>query len=71
MLNLLHNFIKDLIQGNSSSYITTELQKLLTPCLTAIKTHLIRYGEIVYERSGKTSFLVHKKSGEVHVLNKH
>ena len=38
---------------NSSSCATTELSKLLTSCLTAIKLKVIKYGETVYERSGK------------------
>ena len=44
--------------ANSSSCSTTELSKLLTSCLTAVKTHVIRYCEKVYERSGKSLFLV-------------
>ena len=42
--------------GNSSSCTTTELSKLLTSCLTAVKNHVIRYCERVYERSGKNLF---------------
>ena len=38
---------------NSSSCATTELSKLLTSCLTTIKTHVIRYGEKVYKISGR------------------
>ena len=33
--------------ANSSSCTTTELPKLLTSCLTAIKNHLIKYCEKV------------------------
>ena len=36
--------------ANSSSCKTTKLSKLLTPCLTAIKKHVIKYCEKVYER---------------------
>ena len=54
--------------ANSSSYTTTELSKLLTSCLTAVKNHVIRYCEKVYERSGKNLFWSIKNSGEV--LNK-
>ena len=54
--------------ANSSSCTTTELSKLLTSCLTAVKNHVIRYCEIVYERSGKNLFWSIKNSGEV--LNK-
>ena len=54
--------------ANSSSCNTTELSKLLTSCLTAVKNHVIRYCEKVYERSGKNLFRSIKNSGEV--LNK-
>ena len=54
--------------ANSSSCTTTELLKLLTSCLTAVKNHAIRYCEKVYERSGKNLFWSIKNSGEV--LNK-
>ena len=39
--------------ANSSSCTTTELSKLLTSCLTAVKSRVIRYYEAVYERSRK------------------
>ena len=42
--------------ANSSSCTTTELSKLLTSCLTAIKAKVIKYCETVYERSGETMF---------------
>ena len=51
--------------ANSSSCSTTELSKLLTSCLTAIKNHLIKYRKKVYERSGKNLFRSIKNSGEV------
>ena len=54
--------------ANSSSCTTTELFKLLTSCLTAIKSHVIRYCETVYETSNKNWFWSIKNSGEV--LNK-
>ena len=54
--------------ANSSSCTTTELSKLLTSCLTAVKNYDIRYCEKVYERSGKNLFWSIKNSGEV--LNK-
>ena len=41
---------------NSSFCTTTELSKLLTSCLTAIKSHVIRYCETVYETSNKNWF---------------
>ena len=54
--------------ANPSSCTTTEFSKLLTSCLTAVKNHVIRYCEKVYERSGKNLFWSIKNSGEV--LNK-
>ena len=51
--------------ANSSSCTTTELSKLLTSCLTAVKNHVIRYCEKVYERSGKNLLWSIKNSGEV------
>ena len=51
--------------ANSSSCNTTELSKLLTSCLTAVKNHVIRYCEKVYEMSGKNLFWSIKNSGEV------
>ena len=54
--------------ANSSSCTTTELSKLLTSCLTAVKNHIRRYCEKVYERSSKNLFWSIKNSGEV--LNK-
>ena len=44
--------------------MTTELSKLLTSCLTAVKIHVIKYCEKVYERSGKNLFWSIKNSGE-------
>ena len=54
--------------ANSSSCTTTELSKLLTSCFTAIKSHVIRYCETVYETSNKNWFWSMKNSDEV--LNK-
>ena len=54
--------------NNSSSCNTTELSLILTSCLTAIKNHVIKYCETVYERNGKNLFLSIKNSGEI--LNK-
>ena len=51
---------------NSSS----ELSKVLTSCLAAVKNHVIRYCEKVYERSGKNLFWSIKNSGEVLNNNK-
>ena len=51
--------------ANSSSCTTTELSKLLTSCLTAVKKHVIKYCEKVYERSGENLFLSIKNSGEI------
>ena len=50
--------------ASSSSCTTTELSKLSTSCLTAIKTHVIKYCEKVYERSGKNLLWSIKNSGE-------
>ena len=50
----------------SSSCTTKELSKLLTSCLTAVKSGAIRYYETVYERSRKNKFWSIKNSGEVH-----
>ena len=51
--------------ANSSSCTTTELSKLLTSCLIAVKTHVRRYCEKVYERSGIDFFWSITNSGEV------
>ena len=51
--------------ASSSSCATTELSKLLTSCLTAVKKHVIKYLEKVYERSGKTLFWSIKNSSEI------
>ena len=49
--------------ANSRSCTATELSKLLTSCLTAIKS--IRYCETVYETSNKIWFWLIKNSSEV------
>ena len=54
--------------ANSSACTTTELSILLTSCLTAIKSHVIKYCTTVYERNGKNLFWSIKNSGEI--LNK-
>ena len=54
--------------ANSSSCTTTVLSKLLTPCLTAVKIHWIRYYDTVYERDGIIYFWSIKNSNDV--LNK-
>ena len=50
---------------HSGSCTTTELSKLLTSCLTAIKSHVIKYCETVYETSNKNWFWSIKIPGEV------
>ena len=50
--------------ANSSSFTTTELSKLLRSCLTAVKKHVIKYCEKVYERSSKNLFWSIKNSSE-------
>ena len=47
--------------ANSSYCTTTEISKLLTSCLTAIRAKAIKYCEAVYERSGKNMFWPIKK----------
>ncbi len=51
--------------ANSSSCTTTNISKLLTSCLTAIKAHVKRYCDKVYENSGKHLFWSIKNSGEI------
>ena len=51
--------------ANSSSCTTTELLKLLSSCLTAVKSCVIRYYETAYERSRKNMFWSIKNSCEV------
>ena len=38
---------------------------MITSCLTAVKKHVIKYCEKVYERSGKNLFWSIKNSGEI------
>ena len=64
-LNLIKKTYKARFMANSSSCTTTELSKLLTSCLTAVKKHVIKYCEKVYERSGKNLFWSMKNSGEI------
>ena len=49
--------------ANSSSSTTTERSKLLNSCLTAIKSHVIRYCETTYETSNKNWFWSVNNSG--------
>ena len=42
--------------ANSNSCTTTELSNLFTSCLTAIKKHVIKYCDKVFERSGRNLF---------------
>ena len=55
--------------ADSSSCTTTVLSELLTLCLTAVKTHWIRYYDTVYERDGINYFWSIKNSNDV--LNKY
>ena len=50
---------------NKVSKFLNLLSKLLTSCLTAVKKHVIKYCEKVYERSGKNLFWSIKNSGEI------
>ena len=54
--------------ANSSSCTTTELYKLLTNCLIAVRKHVIKYCDKVYERPCKNLFWFIKHSDKV--LNK-
>ena len=47
--------------ATSSSCTKSELSKLITSCLTAVKSRVIRYYETVYERSRKNMFWSIKK----------
>ena len=51
--------------ANSSSCTTTEHSKSLSSCPSAIKSHVKRYCETVYETSNKNWFWSIKDSGEV------
>ena len=51
--------------ANSSSCTTTELSKLLTTGLTAVKSCVIRYYETVYDRSRKNMFWCIKNTVKV------
>ena len=42
--------------ANFSSRTTTEPSKLLTSCLTAVKSHVIRYYETIYKNTRKICF---------------
>ena len=66
------NFIKDLTKHGllqiQALVPPPELSKLLTSCLTAIKKHVIKYCDKVFERSGRNLFWSINNSNEV--LNK-
>ena len=51
--------------ANSTSCTTKNLSVLLTSCLTAIKDHVIKYCNTVYENSGKNLFWSIKNTGDV------
>ena len=51
--------------ANSSLCTTTELSRRLTSCLTAIKNHVVKYCETVYEKNGKIIFWSITNSGEI------
>ena len=67
-LNFIKRPYKSRFVATSSSCTTTELSKLLTSCLTAVKNHLIKYYDTCYERDGINRFWSIKNSNEV--LNK-
>ena len=64
-LNSIKKTYKSRFIANSSSCTTTELSKLLISCLTAVKKHVVKYCDKVYERSGKKLFWSIKNSGEI------
>ena len=64
-INSIKKTYKARFIANSSSCTTTKLSKLLTSCITAVKTHVIKYCEKVYERSGKNLFWSNKNSGDI------
>ena len=49
----------------SSSYTTTELLIILTSCLAAIKTYVIKHGENVFVGNSQSLFWSGKNSGEI------
>ena len=51
--------------ANASSSTTTHISKLLTYCLTAVRNHVVKYCEKVYENSGINIFWSIKNSTEV------
>ena len=65
---ILTFFIKKLyitFYCTSSSCTTTKLSIILTSCITAIKDHVIKYFETVFERNGKSLFWSVKNTGEI------
>ena len=56
---------KSRFNANSGSCTTYELSIILTFCLTAIKKHVIKNCETVFERNGKNLFWTVKSSGEI------
>ena len=55
----------DLLQTLALVLLLNFLNYILTSCLTAIKSHVIRYCETVYETSNKNWFWSIKNSGDV------
>ena len=51
--------------ANSTSCTTTKISKLLTSCLTAVKEHVKRYCDTVYNNSGINLFWSIKNSNDV------
>ena len=51
--------------ANSSSCTTTELSKVLTSCLTAVKNQIIKYYHTCYERDGIDRFWSIKSCNDV------
>ena len=54
------NYDKSSFIAYFTSYTTTELSLFLTSCLSALETHDIKCCGTVYERNGKSLFLINK-----------
>ena len=65
MPKLHKNPYKSRFIANSSACTITKLSKLLTSCFTAIKTHVKRYCDTIYDKSGVNKFWSIKNSTEV------
>ena len=62
--NCLNSFKKP-VQQDVLQVRVILLSKLLTSCIVAVKNHVIKHCEKVYERSGRNLFWSFENSGEV------